>query len=85
MGPGVAANPSPFPKDGINRLVVDGDDSALNPAGVGTKLAFRYQIASVAPGASVTVQLALAVSWTGAPQCTAGGVTSTMMGAAQLT
>jgi hypothetical protein len=56
---GVAANPSPFPKDGINRLVIDGDDSALNPAGVGTKLAFRYQIASVAPGASVTVQLRL--------------------------
>ena len=36
-------NPTPFPKDGIDRRVVHGDGRAVNPAGAGTKAAFWYR------------------------------------------
>ena len=54
-----ATNRSQFPKDGINRLVVQGDSSLVNPAGVGTKSAFRYRFAGIPAGGSVSVSLRL--------------------------
>jgi hypothetical protein len=56
---GTAENTSPYPKDGINRAVVKGETSAVNPAGTGTKAAFWYHFDSVAAGSSVTVELRL--------------------------
>src|SRR5581483_978569 len=56
---GVATNPTPYPKDGINQRVVHGDESAVNPEGIGTKAAFWYRFASVAPGETVRVRLRL--------------------------
>ena len=56
---GASANPSRYPKDGINRRIVHGEASAVNPDGVGTKAAFWYHLDAVAAGASVTVQLRL--------------------------
>jgi hypothetical protein len=56
---GAAKNDSPFPKDAINRLVVHGDSTAVNSAGLGTKMAFRYKFDAIPAGASVTVQLRL--------------------------
>jgi hypothetical protein len=59
---GAAANPSPFPKDGINQRVVGGDTAAVNPAETGTKVAFWYRWDSVAPGETVTVRLRLSTA-----------------------
>ncbi|MFC7753245.1 MGH1-like glycoside hydrolase domain-containing protein [Tsukamurella soli] len=56
---GKTENLSPYPKDGINRRVVEGDADAVDPAGTGTKAAFWYRFGSVRPGASVTVRLRL--------------------------
>jgi hypothetical protein len=56
---GSAGNPTPFPKDGINRLVVQGKTDAVNPDGTGTKAAFWYHFNSIPAGDSVTVQLRL--------------------------
>jgi hypothetical protein len=56
---GAAANPTPFPKDAVNRAVVHGDTSVLNPAHHGTKVGVRYHFDAVAPGQSVTVALRL--------------------------
>jgi hypothetical protein len=56
---GSAENPTPFPKDGINRVVVQGKTDAVNPDGTGTKAAFWYHFDSVPAGESVTVQLRL--------------------------
>lgn len=56
---GTAANKSPYPKDGINRAVVHGDESMVNPDGVGTKAAFHYVFDGVASGETVTVRLRL--------------------------
>jgi Mannosylglycerate hydrolase MGH1-like glycoside hydrolase domain len=50
--------PSPYVKDGIHRYVVDGETGAVNPAGTGTKVAL-HEVASVPPGASVTLRLRL--------------------------
>src|SRR5204862_7923564 len=50
---------TPFVKDGINAAVVDGRPDAVNPAGVGTKVAAQYRL-TVAPGATETVRLRLA-------------------------
>ncbi|MCW2929060.1 MAG: hypothetical protein JWM19_22, partial [Actinomycetia bacterium] len=36
------ANDTPYVKDGINRAVVGGDASAVNPDGTGTKAALHY-------------------------------------------
>jgi hypothetical protein len=51
-------NPTPYVKDGINDFVVHGRQGAVNPEGVGTKVAVHY-VATVAPGASTTVRLRL--------------------------
>ena len=59
---GAAANPAPYTKDGINRRVVHGDESAVNPDGVGTKAAFWYRFDAVAPGATVQVRLRLSTA-----------------------
>ena len=52
-------NASKYPKDGINRRVVHGDKSAINPSDSGTKAAFWYRWDAVAPGETVTVKLRL--------------------------
>jgi hypothetical protein len=56
---GAQRNASAYPKDGINRFVVQGESDAVNPAGVGTKAAFRYIFDAVGPAETVTVQLRL--------------------------
>ncbi len=57
---GVTPNPTRYTKDGINARVIHGDESAVNPEGVGTKAAFWYHFDAIAPGATVRVQLRLA-------------------------
>ncbi|HET6877310.1 MAG TPA: hypothetical protein VFH38_07260 [Jatrophihabitans sp.] len=52
-------NGSPYVKDGIDRYVVHGDTAAVDPSGIGTKVAFDYTL-RIAPGASETVRLRLA-------------------------
>jgi hypothetical protein len=56
---GTKRNEAPFTKDGINNRVVHGDESAVNPEGIGTKAAFWYHFESVAPGETVQVRLRL--------------------------
>ena len=53
-----SANAGPYVKDGINDYVVHGSQSAVNPAGTGTKAA-AHHILSVKAGASVVVRLRL--------------------------
>ena len=53
-----APNSSAYVKDGINDYVVSGKAEAVNPEGVGTKVAAHYAL-SLAPGESHTVQLRL--------------------------
>jgi hypothetical protein len=53
-----SANPSPFPKDGINDHVVH-DSATVNPTGVGTKAALWYQL-TVAPGATAEIRMRFA-------------------------
>ncbi|MDO5535387.1 MAG: hypothetical protein Q4F65_12145 [Propionibacteriaceae bacterium] len=50
---------SAHPKSAVDRAIVQGDRSLLNPEQRGTKVAFRYHFASVAPGETVTVDLRL--------------------------
>ena len=52
------ANASPYVKDGINDYIVSGNEAAVNPEKVGTKMAAHY-ILTVPPGGSVTVKLRL--------------------------
>jgi hypothetical protein len=52
-----AAPLTPYPKDGINDHVVHGA-ATVNPAGVGTKCAFWYQV-SVPPGQTAELRLRL--------------------------
>ncbi len=52
-------NASPFVKDGIGEFVVHGRADAVNPAGVGTKVAV-HQTVEVAGGACVVLRLRLA-------------------------
>ena len=59
FGPDAGASLSAYPKDGIGRAVVDGDDSGTNPAATGTKVGLVYRFESVAPGETVRVQLRL--------------------------
>jgi hypothetical protein len=59
FGPDAGASLSSYPKDGIGRAVVDGDDSGTNPAATGTKVGLVYRFESVPPGATVRVQLRL--------------------------
>jgi len=56
---GASRNDSKYPKDGVNRRVVHGDKSGINPADSGTKAAFWYRWDAVAPGETVTVKLRL--------------------------
>ncbi len=51
-------NPSPFVKDAFHRYLVAGEAAAVNPAGVGTKVAAHYRLVLPAGGAAV-VQLRL--------------------------
>ena len=51
-------NASPYVKDGINDYIVDGNEAAVNPENVGTKMAAHY-ILTVPPVGSVTVKLRL--------------------------
>ena len=56
---GAAKNASKYPKDGVNRFVVDGDGSGINPFDEGTKVAVQYVFDAVPAGQSVTVRLRL--------------------------
>ena len=49
-------NLTPWVKDGIDRAIVQGDDSAIHPDGVGTKAAAHYR-RELAPGESWAVEL----------------------------
>ena len=51
-------NRSAFVKDGINNYVVNGQQNAVNPAQVGTKVAAHYYV-TVEPGASRVIRLRL--------------------------
>ena len=67
---GSSSNPSQYTKDGVERRVVHGDETAVNPHRVGTKAAFWYRFDAVAPGETVQVRLRLA---TGEPDETSFG------------
>ena len=56
---GATTNATPFPKDAVDRAVVGGDRSLLNPERTGTKVALRYHFDAVPAGQSVTVSLRL--------------------------
>ncbi|HEU5394088.1 MAG TPA: glucosidase, partial [Candidatus Methylomirabilis sp.] len=51
-------NASPFVKDAINDYIVHGVKEAVNPKGVGTKVAAHYSL-RIGPGEAITVQLRL--------------------------
>ena len=50
---------SAYPKDAVDRAVVHGDDSLVNPARRGTKVGLHYDVGDVGPGESVTLRLRL--------------------------
>jgi hypothetical protein len=52
------ANRTPYVKDGINSYVVHGQRDAVNPQGVGTKVAIDYRL-EVPANASLTIRLRL--------------------------
>ncbi|MCU1659494.1 MAG: hypothetical protein JWO57_4150 [Pseudonocardiales bacterium] len=56
---GLDRNSTSYTKDGVDRRVVHGDQSAVNPDGTGTKAAFWYRFDEVAPGETVRVRLRL--------------------------
>jgi hypothetical protein len=53
-----SANERPYVKDGIDRAVVHGEDSAVNPDGTGTKAALHY-VLNVPAGGSAVLRLRL--------------------------
>jgi hypothetical protein len=53
---GADANDVPYPKDAINRHVVNGEADAVNPQGIGTKAAFWYSFDEVQPGDLITAK-----------------------------
>ena len=57
FGPDAGPSTTAYPKDGVNRAIVGGDRSGVNPAGVGTKSGLRYRFDAVAPGETVRVRL----------------------------
>lgn len=67
---------TPYPKSGVDRAVVHGDDSAVNPAETGTKVGLEYVFEAVEPGATVSVRLRL--SRAGASTDLAGGFDEVM-------
>jgi hypothetical protein len=48
-----SANETPYVKDGIDRAVVQGEESAVNPEGTGTKAALHYELNVPAGGTAV--------------------------------
>ncbi len=52
-------NSTLYPKNGVDKAVVHGDRSALNPAQEGTKVALQYVFGAIAPGETVTIRLRL--------------------------
>jgi hypothetical protein len=57
-------NDSPYVKDGIDRAVVHGETSAVDPDGTGTKAALQYVLAVPAEGSSrIRVRLTQGESW----------------------
>ncbi len=56
---GADHNPTAYTKDGIDRRIVRGDTSAVNPRREGTKAAFWYSFDAVQPGQTVEVRLRL--------------------------
>lgn len=54
-----SANVTPYVKDGIDRAVVHGETTAVNPAGTGTKAALHYKLV-IRPGGSATLRMRLA-------------------------
>jgi hypothetical protein len=56
---GAERNITPYPKDGINRRIVNAEANAINPFDEGTKVAVWYSFDSIAPGETVTVRLRL--------------------------
>jgi hypothetical protein len=56
-----APNASPFVKDAFHRYVIDGDLSAVNPDGIGTKAAARHTL-NVAAGDRATISLVLSAA-----------------------
>ncbi|HEY2296310.1 MAG TPA: hypothetical protein VGH43_01180 [Jatrophihabitans sp.] len=56
---GAAQNITAFTKDGIDARVVHGDETAVNPAGAGTKAAFWYRFDAIGPGQTVRMRLRL--------------------------
>ena len=57
-GSSAAPNPQPYVKDAFHRAIVEGDGSAVNPAGEGTKAAFHY-VLTVPAGGERVVRLRL--------------------------
>ncbi|NJP04611.1 MAG: glucosidase [Chloroflexaceae bacterium] len=51
-------NPTPFVKDGINNVIVEGQHDAVNPAQTGTKAAAHYHV-TIEPGATQCIRLRL--------------------------
>ena len=54
-------NSTPYVKDGINNCVVQGDQAAVNPDQIGTKVAAHYR-ANVGPGQTKVIRLRLSKS-----------------------
>jgi hypothetical protein len=61
-----APNASPYVKDAFHRLVVNGEQNAVNPASAGTKCA-AWHVVTAEPGHSVTIGLTLSRAALGAP------------------
>jgi hypothetical protein len=51
-------NETPYVKDGIDRMVVEGDEDAVNPHRHGTKVS-AHHVLTIAPGASASVRVRL--------------------------
>jgi hypothetical protein len=60
------ANPAPYVKDAFHRLVVEGEQEAVNPARIGTKCAAWHEV-TCAAGAETTVELVLTAHAVTAP------------------
>jgi hypothetical protein len=57
---GSGRNTTGYPKDGVNRRIVNGEMGAINPFDEGTKVAIWYSFDSIPAGESVSVNLRLA-------------------------
>ncbi|HEY7611393.1 MAG TPA: hypothetical protein VH764_00250, partial [Gemmatimonadales bacterium] len=60
-------NAQPYVKDGFHRVIVEGDQSAVNPAQEGTKAAIHY-VLSIPPGEERVVRLRLSPRGAGGSQ-----------------